>query len=63
MVPGCVNPGRGPTREAAAAVSRASVELSSLFQHILLMLCMRVPECASLYISVGVHTYILPLSH
>lgn len=63
MVPGGVHPGRGPTRGAGAAASGVSVALSSLFQHILLMLCTRVPECASLHISVGIHAYVFPLSH
>ena len=64
MVPGCVCAGRGPTREAKAAVDRMSValpSLSSAYTAHAVHVC--TYECASLRISVGIHAYIFPRPH
>lgn len=59
MVPGWVCAGRGPTREASAAVGGGSVmhpSLSSAYTAHVVGVC--TYECASLYISVGIHAHI-----
>lgn len=60
----CVCASRGPTRGARAAVDGVSVAHPSLSSACTAhAVRVRTCECASLYISVGIHAYIFPRPH